>query len=115
MPEPSPAAHLTVVVAWAPRQWLEVQIAWAPGLNVSQALDLALQSGTSTPDSRDPVQALPLQASVWGKRVRADYALQPLDRLEFTRPLRVDPKIARRERFHKQGSRGTGLFALKPK
>jgi len=33
------------------------------------------------------------------------------DRLEIYRPLRVDPKVARRERFAKQGARTTGLFA----
>jgi putative ubiquitin-RnfH superfamily antitoxin RatB of RatAB toxin-antitoxin module len=31
--------------------------------------------------------------------------------LEFYRALRVDPKVARRERFNKQGSRGAGLFS----
>ncbi len=34
-----------------------------------------------------------------------------LDRLEIYRPLTVDPKVARRERFSRQGARTTGLFA----
>ncbi|HYP70717.1 MAG TPA: RnfH family protein, partial [Variovorax sp.] len=33
------------------------------------------------------------------------------DRLELCRDLVVDPKVARRERFARQGARGTGLFA----
>jgi putative ubiquitin-RnfH superfamily antitoxin RatB of RatAB toxin-antitoxin module len=33
------------------------------------------------------------------------------DRVEWLRGLRVDPKVARRERFQKQGSRAAGLFA----
>jgi putative ubiquitin-RnfH superfamily antitoxin RatB of RatAB toxin-antitoxin module len=33
------------------------------------------------------------------------------DRLELLRPLRVDPKVARRERFTGQGARSAGLFA----
>jgi hypothetical protein len=33
------------------------------------------------------------------------------DRLEICRGLRVDPKVARRERFVAQGARGSGLFA----
>ena len=33
------------------------------------------------------------------------------DRLELLRPLRVDPKVARRERFVGQGARSSGLFA----
>ena len=33
------------------------------------------------------------------------------DRVEVLRELRVDPKVARRERFNQQGARSTGLFA----
>jgi len=33
------------------------------------------------------------------------------DRLEALRPLQVDPKEARRQRFVQQGTRGAGLFA----
>lgn len=50
---------------------------------------------------------------VWGRVVQGDYVLQADDRLEVYRPLLVDPKMARRERFSKQGSRATGLFAKK--
>ncbi|MEX1167273.1 MAG: RnfH family protein, partial [Hydrogenophaga sp.] len=38
-------------------------------------------------------------------------ALREGDRLEICRELRVDPKVARRERFAGQGARGAGLFA----
>jgi len=31
--------------------------------------------------------------------------------VEIWRPLRVDPKLARRERFGRQGARSAGLFA----
>jgi sulfur carrier protein len=37
--------------------------------------------------------------------------LRDQDRVEFYRGLRVDPKVARRERFSKQGARASGLFA----
>jgi sulfur carrier protein len=37
--------------------------------------------------------------------------LQDGDRLEIYRPLKVDPKVARRERFARQGAKTTGLFA----
>ena len=33
--------------------------------------------------------------------------------IELCRALRVDPKVARRERFKQQGARRTGLFAKK--
>jgi uncharacterized protein len=33
------------------------------------------------------------------------------DRLEIYRALQIDPKMARRERFKKQGAKSAGLFA----
>lgn len=48
---------------------------------------------------------------VWGKRQPLDHQLREGDRVEIHRRLRVDPKVARRERFNQQGARSTGLFA----
>jgi uncharacterized protein len=48
---------------------------------------------------------------IWGKKVHRESHLRAGDRLEFYRALRVDPKVARRERFNRQGSRGAGLFS----
>ncbi|MGA1520051.1 MAG: RnfH family protein, partial [Burkholderiaceae bacterium] len=39
--------------------------------------------------------------------------LQPYDQLSLCRPLLVDPKTARRQRFEAQGSRRAGLFATR--
>jgi putative ubiquitin-RnfH superfamily antitoxin RatB of RatAB toxin-antitoxin module len=50
---------------------------------------------------------------VWGRKAGLEQVLRDLDRVEVYRPLRVDPKVARRERFKRQGARGTGLFARK--
>ena len=52
-----------------------------------------------------------LQPGVWGRAVTWDGPLKDGDRLELCRDLLVDPKVARRERFARQGARGTGLFA----
>ena len=52
-----------------------------------------------------------LQPGVWGRAVTWDGSLKNGDRLELCRGLLVDPKVARRERFARQGARGTGLFA----
>lgn len=60
--------------------------------------------------------ALDLQTAlvgVWGRKVSLDHVLRENDRIEIYRPLTVDPKVARRERFAKQGARTTGLFAKK--
>jgi putative ubiquitin-RnfH superfamily antitoxin RatB of RatAB toxin-antitoxin module len=48
---------------------------------------------------------------IWGRVVAPDQLLHEGDRLELYRPLTVDPKVARRERFARQGARTTGLFA----
>ena len=51
---------------------------------------------------------------IWGKVVPLTHFLRNGDRVEVYRPLRVDPKVARRERFARQGARTAGLFARKP-
>jgi putative ubiquitin-RnfH superfamily antitoxin RatB of RatAB toxin-antitoxin module len=53
----------------------------------------------------------PVSAGVWGRRQAPDGVLREGDRVEVYRALRVDPKVARRERFQSQGARSTGLFA----
>jgi uncharacterized protein len=52
-----------------------------------------------------------LATGIWNRKVARDTMLRDGDRVEFYRGLRVDPKVARRERFVGQGSRGTGLFS----
>jgi len=54
-----------------------------------------------------------LSVGVWGKRCSLNHKLKDNDRLEIYRPLRVDPKVARRERFTSQGAKRAGLFANK--
>jgi hypothetical protein len=51
--------------------------------------------------------------SVWGQKISLNYIIKSDDRLEFCRPLRVDPMTARRERFQQQGRRKAGLFERK--
>jgi putative ubiquitin-RnfH superfamily antitoxin RatB of RatAB toxin-antitoxin module len=50
---------------------------------------------------------------VWGRKAPLSQLLRDHDRVEVYRPLRVDPKVARRERFVKQGARSAGLFVKK--
>lgn len=52
-----------------------------------------------------------LQTGIWGRKTRPDEVLRDGDRVELYRALKVDPKVARRERFTRQGARGTGLFS----
>ena len=54
-----------------------------------------------------------LITGIWGQKVRLDHLLENNDRIEIYRHLRVDPKIARRERFDRQGTKSAGLFRKK--
>ena len=48
---------------------------------------------------------------VWGRPAALVQRLHDLDRVEIYRPLKVDPKVARRTRFASQGVKKAGLFA----
>jgi putative ubiquitin-RnfH superfamily antitoxin RatB of RatAB toxin-antitoxin module len=99
--------RITVARCLAARQVQEFQIDLPEGARASQALQacgIGLQDG-GAPDA--PGWLL----GIWGRRCTPAAALQDGDRLEVYRPLRVDPKVARRERFKGQGARTAGLFA----
>lgn len=114
MAEPVPAfVWVTVVYAPQPRQVEEITLALPSGSTVQDAL---LRSGlvAQFPELEQAAQA-GLGVGVWGQLVSdpAQTRLQEHDRVEVYRALRVDPKLARRERFKGQGARTTGLFARK--
>jgi len=104
--------EITVVCATGPRQVVELRhtaAADTTALHVLQALAQSLD-----------LDAAGLQVvvddgriGVWGKPVPADRVLVEGDRLEVYRPLTVDPKVARRARFVRQGAKTAGLFAKK--
>ncbi|MDD3934844.1 MAG: RnfH family protein [Rhodoferax sp.] len=100
--------HLTVVYAAKARELVEVKLLLAQPCTVLQALQ---QSGLLLQFTDIDLQHV--LVGVWGRRVKLDQRLRELDRVEIYRPLRVDPKVARRERFARQGSRGAGLFVKK--
>jgi len=58
-----------------------------------------------------PQEVKTLEVGVWGRRVPLSHVLRQDDRVELYRPLLVDPKVARRERFVRQGAKSAGLFA----
>ena len=97
---------ITVVYSPQPRQVSEIHLEVQPG---STATDALRRSGVLASLTADEVQTLEL--GVWGRKVPVDYPLRAHDRVELYRPLTVDPKVARRERFARQGAKGAGLFA----
>lgn len=102
------ALHITVVCAIAPGQVVEAQVDLPPGVCVADALrachGLTLFSG---------VDVLGMDSGVWGKPAAHAQPLADGDRVELYRPLTVDPKVARRERFARQGAGRAGLFTKK--
>lgn len=98
---------VTVVYSAQARDVVEVTLRLEEGTTVEQALNA---SGLVLQTSEDGV---PLGGQgVWGKKVGLMHVLRDQDRLEVYRPLTVDPKVARRERFAGQGAKkAAGLFA----
>ncbi len=98
--------RISLVFSPGARQTIEDSVDVPNGSTVAQAL---IASGwrerfalDSNPD---------MTYGVWNHPATLQTALQPDDRVEIYRALRVDPKVARRERFNKQGSKAAGLFA----
>ena len=104
--------EITVVFATGPRQVLAVQHTVGSASTVSRVLqDLAHTPGWDSAAVQSVLDDG--RFGVWGKPVAADRVLVTGDRLELYRPLTVDPKVARRERFARQGAKTTGLFATR--
>ena len=98
---------VTAVLAPAPRTVWEHPLILPVGCTVAQAW-----SYTPWVHSYPSAAAgQPWSASIWGRKVDGATVLRDGDRIEWLRPLTVDPKVARRERFKGQGVRGAGLFS----
>ena len=103
------ALHITVMYSPAPRVVHERVLALSAGVTVVQALK---QSGLlSECPEIDLSQPEAFGVCIWGKKTSPNHVLRDLDRIEICRPLTVDPKVARRERFQKQGTSRAGLFS----
>ena len=100
---------LTVMYSPAPRVVDERTLCCMAGTTVEQALD---QSGLLR---EHPDIALhdgeAFVAGIWGRKTTPNQVLRHSDRVEIYRALTVDPMVARRERFQKQGAGRTGLFS----
>jgi len=97
---------ITVVYSAQARAVEEFSLAVETGLRIDQILpEVAARLGFTSE------QLGALATGIWGKRVPVSYALLDGNRLELYRPLTVDPKVARRERFVRQGAKSAGLFA----
>lgn len=98
--------QVTIVVCTAPREIREWVLEMPAGSNVGDALR---ESGADKALKHGGMDAT--RIGIWGRTTTVDTTLVHLDRVEVYRGLKVDPKVARRERFARQGARTTGLFA----
>ena len=100
--------QVTVAVCAGPREVSEQVVALAQGSTVRDALRAC---GLAAAAAASGTPTAPVAVGVWGRKVDDATVLLDKDRVELYRPLLVDPKVARRERFARQGARTTGLFA----
>lgn len=108
-PEPlSASTQLTVTLVYSPaaRQVREWTLSLAAGATVAQAL-----ADSTLREEFPELEKNRLVVGVWGLKAGLDQRLNDQDRIEIYRDLRVDPKVARRERFNRQGAKSAGLFA----
>ncbi len=96
--------EVRVLVVYSPaarvvREW---PLVLAHGATVLQAL-LASPLPREFPDF--DWRSAPV--GVWGRKATLNRVVRDGDRVEVYRALRVDPKVARRERYHRQGARAS--------
>ncbi|MET1115552.1 MAG: RnfH family protein [Comamonas sp.] len=99
-----------VATAEAP---LCVEVVFSAEAGQTREWSLRLPPGARLQDALRAVglEANACAAGIWGRRAEREQLLREGDRVELYRPLLVDPKVARRERFARQGARGAGLFS----
>jgi putative ubiquitin-RnfH superfamily antitoxin RatB of RatAB toxin-antitoxin module len=107
---------VTVSLCWslAPRHVQEIHLQVAAGTTVQDVLARGVAQCLQGQVASDPTSLSSLQfqqPGIWGKKVPWTQVVQADDRIELYRPLKVDPKVARRQRFKRQGKGRTGLFA----
>lgn len=93
--------RITVAASLRPAQVQEWHLRLPAGACVAQALQAC---GLDPRDAR-------FTYGIWGRAAEPGDPLRDGDRVECCRPLTVDPKLARRQRFASQGARAAGLFA----
>ena len=99
--------QITLCVLQGPGQVLEERLEITEGDTVMSVLSRLADTLGGSPEMMFE-QGL---VGIWGRKTDASRVLAANDRLEIYRPLVVDPKVARRQRFGQQGARSAGLFA----
>ena len=103
-----PVMQVCVVFSPQPRTVNECRLTLPEGSRVREAI-----AQSHLLEGLDAAAVAALECGVWGRKVALGHVLREGDRVEIYRPLRVDPKEARRQRFAGQGSKVAGLFVKK--
>jgi hypothetical protein len=86
--------QLTVVYSPVARDVREVRLSVDAPMTVLECVRLS-----GLPEQCPEIDLQTLEVGVWGRKSPLDHLLRESDRVEIYRPLTVDPKVARRERF----------------
>jgi putative ubiquitin-RnfH superfamily antitoxin RatB of RatAB toxin-antitoxin module len=90
---------------------LRIEIFWSPVAGELREQCLSLPTGATLRQALvasrwfEPAAIDTLKAGIWGRMKPLDTPLRELDRVEIFRPLTVDPKEARRQRYKDTGRR----------
>jgi putative ubiquitin-RnfH superfamily antitoxin RatB of RatAB toxin-antitoxin module len=109
-----PLIDITVCWSLQARQIHEQSVRLPEGATLEAAVDACMalcQSSDPVLTAADLGKLKFMQPGIWGRKAEWTSALRSGDRVELYRPLMVDPKVARRQRFKRQGKGRTGLFA----
>lgn len=98
--EAAPQIMVEVAYAAAPHEVHHVALRLPVGSTALQAL-----RASGLADRVDPSMLDALRLALWGRACDPGTVLRDHDRLELLRPLQVDPKEARRQRYHRDGLR----------
>ncbi len=100
----------------APAEWLRVSVAYSPRAGEVDEVQVELPVGATLADAlrasglveRHGLAWEGLSAGIWSKAKEPSTPLRERDRVELYRPLVVDPKEARRQRYARHRERFSG-------
>ncbi|WP_343640102.1 RnfH family protein [Roseateles sp.] len=90
---------------------LSIEIFWSPAPGELREQRLTLSGGATLRDALqasgwfEAIDLEALKAGIWGRMQPLETPLRERDRVEVYRPLTVDPKEARRQRYQATGRR----------
>ncbi|MBI5257050.1 MAG: RnfH family protein [Burkholderiales bacterium] len=90
--------RVELVYADAPHALMQQALSLPAGATVGEAL-----RASGWVETLGEALLQTLQPALWGRVCGLDTVLRERDRVELTRPLKVDPKEARRQRYRRDG------------